>query len=687
MINRFTCTCITALALAILMPSASPASADDAADGIAVGKADAATAAPEEVLSEAKVKTRNVASAFAGYRFLQIDSFGGRAAEYEYLHSSAVGGALFDSLGKDLKFSLEGAFLNDKDYHGDLLTDYKGLYRFHLRTESLFHNLDHEQLFTPAFTSQGIQNQSNDLNPADRYGIRVEQDLAQFRYRLRDYPVHLNLGYWRLAKEGNSQLRFADHAFQSPTGGANTIFSRTRRIDRQTHEASIGLDSHLGPVDLIYDFKIREFDDRVATPRDNFVERRNFSNALVRSGGLQEHNEDPESRFHSHTVKLHTSLTGGIVGAASYTFGRRESLSNLEDVIVAERSRDTLHNAAGDFVYTPCKEFSLALKYRRQEVDRDNPATISSAFSATTEQTVRASIDTVKDVALATVSFRPTNLLSFKGEYKGEFQQRENAELWQDLAASSDTHRGTFSILSRPLKGLRIKALYSYSTTNRPDYGNSFAEKHEGQFLATYNSLNRWGFTANCRIAEESNDQIGITVFLPPAFQAESLELARGREKSSTSTFASVWVTPLDRLTITGSYGLLRNKTDQALLFDSSSSDQAVTNYAAQAQVYSISSVYRLDERLDLSLALQQVRSFSEMEPESKTVGGVDTSGIKEISRARTVESSVSARADYHLTRNISCALDYSYRDYDEKNSASSDGTVQTVMARLAAKW
>jgi hypothetical protein len=76
-----------------------------------------------------------------------------------------------------------------------------------------------------------------DRNPGDRYGVRVEQDLARFRYKIARFPVHLNLGYWRMVKEGNSQLRFADHAFE---GTPNTIYSQTREIDRQTHEGDRG---------------------------------------------------------------------------------------------------------------------------------------------------------------------------------------------------------------------------------------------------------------------------------------------------------------------------------------------------------------------------------------------------------------------------------------------------------------
>lgn len=646
-------------------------SADEEAAPLAIQPEEPAEAqevlTEEEPPTEAGIETRTAADAFAGYRFLGTDSFDGRAAEYEYIRSNPTLGAGLNSLGSNLKLALDGAFLNDRDYHGDLLVDYRGEYRFHLRTESLFHNLDN---LTPIL----ITVSGND--PTARFGIKAEQDLARFRYKLHGYPVHINLGYWRIVKEGDTQLRYADNNFTAWK-------SKSRRIDRQTHEGDIGFDTHLGPVDIIYSFKIREFDDSVAVPRDDFT------------AGTLQHNEDPESRYYAHTVKLHTSLTGGIVGAASYTYGRRENRSSLTDIKGADRTRDTLHNAAGDFVYTPCKEFSLALKYRRQEIDRDNPSSIEMVLpSPTPELNVRPAVDTQKDIVSATLSVRPTNLLSFKGEYKGEFLHRDNLSLWnqpdkavsKNLPENSDSHKGIFTILSRPVKGLRIKAQYSYATTSHPSYGNSYEEKHEGQLLATYTLLNKWGVTANGRITQESNGQIAMTTL--PLFGNIPETYQLPRDKKAVNAILTLWVTPIERLTVTGSYGLLRSRTDQAVIFAAiTSGSQDATNFTTQAQIYAINAVYHLDERLDLSLALQQVRSLSEFDPEFKAIGGGDTSRIKEISRIKTLESSVSARGDYHLARNFSVSLDYTYRDYDNKVSSLFEGAVHTVTLYLAKKW
>lgn len=641
----------------------------------------------EDTGEERSTETHTIMGGAAGYRFLAVDRNGGRAATYEYLHPSAVGGLFYNRLGKDLKFALEGTYLNDKDYHGDLLYDYSGYYRVHLRTESLFHNLDHDPLFTPAFTFVNDQRQPAtyspvDLDPARTYGVRVEQDLGQFRYKLPYYPLHVNLGYWRLLREGDRQLRFADQTFEAT---ANTIYSATRAIDRETHEGSLGLDAHVGPVDFVYTFLIRQFGDNTAVPRDFFATRTTLPQQL-------QHNEDPDSRYMAHTIKLHSSLDGGITAGASYTFGSRDNLSRLSDVRGVELRSATIRNAAADFSYVPCANFTLALKYRRQDVDNDSPSTILTSFFSQPVP-VRPAFSVSKDAVTATMSFRPLNLLTFKGEYKGEFTHRDLSVFsdetlnWHGLPENSATHKGTFAVLSRPVKGLRLKAQYSYAATDHPAYGTTPSERHEGQFLATYSRANTWGVTANYHSVRDRNDDINrleITSVSPLTYVPVSQPLAR--DKATDNVTTSVWFTPFAPLTISGSYGFLRSNTDQGIMFTVvSPSLQDIATYTSLAQIYSVSGVYRFSEKLSLSLALQQIRSSSEFDP--RPVATVDTSGLKDISRVKAVESSISARADYRFSELISCALDYSYRDYDEKNSSLFDGSVHTIIASLAARW
>ena len=598
----------------------------------------------------------------------------------------------------DKQFSLDGNFLSDKDYQGTLTYDYKGVYRFKLWTESLFHNLSHDPLFNPAFTLNVNTYLPSDLNPGDIYGVRAEQDLAQFRYKPERFPLHLNLEYWRMLKEGTAQMIFADHAFE---GTPDTVYSKTRVIDRQTHEGRLGFDTHLGLFDLIYAFKIREFKDHAGVPRDGFIARLDPREAMPRNGGLLEHSDTPDSRFYSHKIGLHTSMSGGLVGAVSYTYGKMENLSNLTDLRGADQTYSITHNVAGDLSYTPCGYFSAAVKYRRNEIDRNSPVSVVYSPAVTPLVGVRPAISSQTDTITADFMFRPTKVVTIKGEYKGEFLVRDNLDSWvmrgrvasESYPGHSGTHTGSLTLLSRPVKGLRAKAQYLYRTVDNPVFASVYEEKHEGSLQLTYNAVNTWGTTASTRISRENSDHATITTIVTnpavPVTTANTTTYQMPKNKKLSNATLSAWFVPLKRLTVTGSYGLLRSSSDQAVLFAGPlAGSNALTNHTQQSQVFSVSSVYHLDEQLDLSLALQRVLSYAEFDPQFISLGANgDTSGVKQISQLKTVESSLSTRADYRLTKNFSCALEYVFREYDEKTSSLFNGSVNTVMLYLAAKW
>jgi hypothetical protein len=272
------------------------------------------------------------------------------------------------------------------------------------------------------------------------------------------------------------------------------------------------------------------------------------------------------------------------------------------------------------------------------------------------------------------------------------------ANVTQNLPENTTSHQGTVSILSRPLKGLRLKAQYSYSATDNPSYGTTFVDKHDGQLLVTYSSLNRWGGTANYRITHESNDQIvrstipGTIEITPNSLNLLAVDNPISRRRDIDAATVSGWFSPLDKLTISGSYAFLRTRVEQGVLFEGlttlPTSSFGATSYTSQAQIYSINSVYNVNGLLDLSLVLQQIRSYSDFAPQFKDFGqNKSTADIESISHSKSVESSVSARADYHLTKNLACTVDYSYRDYNEKMQSFYNGTAQTVMAYVSGKW
>ncbi len=616
---------------------------------------------------DTEVETHRSFDVSAGYRFVETDGYGGRAAEYEYLRPSVTGAAHAAHLGKDLKLDIDGAYLNSNDYHATLDFDYAGYYRLDFRTESLFHNLDHET--SPLPPSLFI-----DAAPLDRYGITTRQDALHFRYKLRDYPIHLNLSHWLIDREGSAQLRFADFSFENL--GASSLHSQSRRIDRTTQEGTAGFDAHLGPINLLYQFQIRQHDERGGTPADTFIAQ----------PGPVEHNENPDSRFYSHTVRLYSSLAGGITGAASYSYARSENRSSLSTVIGADQARDTLQNAAGDFTYAPCAWFATAVRYRHQEIDRERPSTLVVPSLTGGVASGRPLFDTVRDIISANVTIRPNTILSVNGEYRGSFLRRNGVGAEWNLPENSATHSATLTLLLRPFKGLRLRGLYGYSTTDNPSYGTSPEQKHEGQILASYTRNGRWGATADYRISREWNDSIARST--QPFDGSPSITYVLPTARVMAHAAAGLWVSPTERLVLSGHFGFLRNRSDQAVLFASVLNGyQAASDYVSQGELYSLNATYRATDSVDLSLALQELHSRAEFKPAATTDGGFSTAGVRELSRVRTIERSLSARADYRVTRHLSCALDYSFRDYDNRDGTLGEGTVHVVSASVKTIW
>jgi hypothetical protein len=154
-------------------------------------------------------------------------------------------------------------------------------------------------------------------------------------------------------------------------------------------------------------------------------------------------------------------------------------------------------------------------------------------------------------------------------------------------------------------------------------------------------------------------------------------------------TALGFWVSPLERLTVSANFGFLRTRSDQTVLVARVFNGQnAGSDYVTQAEIYSLNAVYGATDNLDLSLVLQQVRSRAEFEPDGTTGDGTtSTDGIRELSRIKTQEYSVSARADYRVTKHFGCSLDYSYRVYDNRVSSDGEGAVHAVTALLKTTW
>jgi hypothetical protein len=649
---------------------------------------------PEESQQEAAVETHHHAFAQSGYRFVTPDGPAAAASPYGKLTSGVMGGFSAGTLGADLKLVVDGNFLHEDDYHTELFFDYKGLVRFHAESQAMWSNLRREQIQPGTLT---YLNQEEDRI----YGIRTSTSQAETRIKLGNRPVHLNLGYWELSRDGYEQLRFSDHYFGT---AANALITSSRPVSNITREGTIGLDAHLGPIDLSYGFRIRDFSNEAAENRYP------FSPGLTGTPTGNSHNSIPDSSATSHTFKMFTNLSGGLVGSASYNLTQRENNGGHGDAVPSERPSDVIQSIAGDISYTPSKRHSFALKYRHRESDRTSPSSLRYSYSQITapptgiytgtpgELLIRPATTSNRDSLTFSATFRPGPKVIYRLEYNADLESRSNVRDAQSTAGiptavhpdNRQTHTGTATFYWKPVKGGKLNATYSYAACDNPSYGASFSERHIGKLLATYTNSTKWGLSANYLAQYDSGEQSAFTVSPAPV-----ITYKLPRESRINSLNGSVWFSPVDRVTVTTHYSYQQADINQTVLFASLIADPAplvVSNYRSSAHIYGINAVYALCDPLDVSLEFQQVRSLARFNvpDRSFTLAGVpgtfNTADITNLSKIDSTETGVSARTDWRINPLLSCSLDYNFRKYSTGN-ALYDGAVHATMISLKARW
>ncbi|MDU0458219.1 MAG: hypothetical protein RW306_05745 [Geobacteraceae bacterium] len=649
------------LLIVVLLATAQPALCNDESD--------------QEMLTDDDVVADDVdgyqhAAVYAGYRFITPVDNPAAAAPYLRLKSGASGGFSVGTVGSDLKLLAETQFLHADDYNAGLVLDYSGLYRLKIQSTSLWHNLER----TPPVSIASVT--AREFDNGSSYGARAVISRADNRIKLGNNPVHLNLNYWQLTREGTTQLRFSDYSFD---GNPNSTATRSIPVDNVTREGSIGLDAHLGPVNGAYLFTIRDFTNQAPDNRYQFAARDTLAHDVIN-----------DSRLVSHTFKLFSDLSGGLTTSALYSISRHEAGTDHGDTRPSTAPVVTLQTAAGDVSYTPFKELMLAVKYRRLQIDRESPSTLYSPLSvppAATSLSVRPSSSSLKDTVIVSASYRPQLKVVYRFEYRAEVESRDDLRDLQSAVPnatkkdSRQTHTGKAAFIWKPLDGVKLNASYSYAETDNPAYQSSFSERHNGQALISYTSNGRWGVTASYlgrfEKGESNYDQTPLPV-----------------ESLSTSVNCNAWFSPMQRVTVNAGYSFQQLHTEQASIYTYFGENEielpirASGSYRSTAHVYSLDTVVALTKILDLSLALQQTFSDVRFSASDNSIDSTKYSavGIGDQSRLVSTSTSLTSRADLRLSKHLGCSLGYSFRMLNA-GQPSLDGAAHETLLALTGRW
>ena len=665
-------------------------------------------AAAGETLSEGKFSF--------GYRSVNPTHEHRRALEYSLLEASPTFELKLAGSRDQRHFHLEANYLNEEEHFAEAHLDNKGLLKLNLSSESLYHNLEHIP-YEPPFRNDADSTVSfEDQDPGDDYHVEVERSSARVRAKLRTMPAHLNLSYWRLERKGRQQQRFLDENCTSCH-----MESQSRNLDRVTEEVTAGVDAHLGPVDVIFEQLFRQFREKEPIPSDSFGEHR------LRSGSPpdRQHDEVPDSRLTQSTVKMHTSLAGGFVGAATFSLGKRENLSDLSDVYPVKSETD-FRKAAGDVTYIPSPGLTLNFRYRLIDLDNDNTNLINAeglvVYNTDVDHNpvdVRENIDLTRASYAAAVSYRPSRRVTLKGNFERVEIHRDNTGGFVDFNATADPividpvwelpedeniNRYRLSIYARPLGNskLRVNGWYQYRTSDDPAYGASAEESHQLFFGGNWVPSSRWGASANVNLLRETNNDHGLSIL--NGTEDDFIDLDRERESGNLA--ASIWVNFCDALGVSLNYGYLRSRTIQDLLFGNTIVDplDPTTAYATRAddveyfqRVHSTTLAvnWRILANLKALAEARYVDSFSNFDPEfapkALDFGSgpvlIDASDIKQLSEVDIRQTGLRFGLDWSPTEVWTCSLRYTFDDYEDRNSNVFDGSAETYMVSLARSW
>jgi hypothetical protein len=613
------------------------------------------------------VSEQVVTEGFIGPAYNWVNQEGsGRASEYEYLKSSAGGDLHLEYDPLPQRFDLETHYLNQKDYFGEMDYAYRDVVVVNGLSRSLFHNLEHQNFGPDAQTTPSTS--FTDLNPNDQYGVQNQMNHAFIRFKTPDFPFHLFADTTTVERNGTIQQFF----LRGFTGSLDQV-SQSRYIDWKTQETRVGANSHLGPVEAEYDHTQKTFDS-------------GSGNVLFDVYPLftAPHNEVPDFKSSSDTVKIHTTLTGRIVAAVSYSSGEK---TNQDSSVKAD-----FRNAAGDLTLTPFGGLAVVLKYRHYDLSESGPDTVTVAGLGNT-YSVRDAISSKKDVGTGVIRYRLTDQITVKGEYTVESIERStgSGEILSPLQlapVSAGTAPDFWDVAHRTLKTteklgivyrimgkLSLRADVSSAQVENPAYADDPDQVNSAKVTATWTPTSRVIALVSYGGIRERRDYL-------------SAPLAGGsRTTDRDQALGSLTYLAGNSTSITASYLYFNNKTRETLTFTDLSGNfnlESGVPYGDTAQVYSLSASQAIRE--GLVLTADASKSFSS--GQFRVDGTVpDTTGIDTLSDLKVVEDIYTAAVEAQITKTIGSDVRYQYRQYEDKVDSTQDGRVHTILATLYMKW
>lgn len=587
-------------------------------------------------------------SFYLGYRWV-VDDDTGKAAEFQYPGSSLTLG--IDTLACPLphRYHLHAEYRNEKDWYMDAGYAYKDLLMFRDLLVGVRHNLDHYDYLLPGAPPSLSY---NDRNPDDDYFVDFASNLFFLRLKAPDFPLHTFLKHRRVQRDGDIQQRFLLGSF-----GNLSMTSETRAIDWVADTVTLGANSHLGPVEMEYQYEYSEFDPGGGSVLDD-----SYPAAFGRPADIYPHDVVPETESTANTLKMHTSYTGGVVGAAT--------LSNLEEKNNYSGTEAGIWKGAVDFRWLPDPVIGLFFKYRHKDLDLDQTDMLRLIGAANIlNYPVRQGVSYDKDQFSLAARYKPLKRLTLLSSYEFATIERKDVDDWEVLPEGTDTHTLNLTAQTRPFASLKLKGQYEYKSVDDPAYNTEPEQSNQLRLNATYTPLPWLTAFVDYVLTETEREDLRYLNAL-----SRVLLEGGGRDGRSDRLTASLSCSVSEKATITGSWTYSRWDVEQDLSFAQWSGTGTGlpfidfgSPYSDQANSFSLSFQYVPREDITLTSEVVHTLSSGEFTPDT----GLPLASFSTMDATETLFSVELAKK---MPRNWEVGLRFYSDTYDDESGAVLDG-------------
>jgi len=601
-----------------------------------------------------------------GYRFVdQNDSAG--VFEYEHLDDSAMVGGELRMFNYPNRFYLNFDYLNEEDYYFDLRYAYGDLILLRFLNNTFYHNLENIRLYDydPLTASPGIDRR----DAGKDYGLTAGETKFHFMFKAPNFPLHTYFDAFYLARDGDKQQR---NLLGSGFFNNMQRTSQKRDVDWTTRIYKVGANIHLGMIEVDYAHMEKRFD-----VDDDPVFKDAYTPSGFRPAGVYQHSRIPETEGSGDSIKIHTSYTGKWVASASFFHDDRDSNKSAAD------SETTVGQGAVN--WNPITSLAFSVRYAHRDTDLHSPSTVTvtdiSNPANSFEYDVKKPISSNTDTIIVTGRYRPKKGLTFRAKYNYKEIDRSGAERW-NVESKTKTNVVSLQADSRLHRTLRLNLKYQYKNVDDPAYNTEPEDANSGRAALTWIPHPKVNFLFSYNLDRQDRDHLNFA----------DTEEPWGRDVDLDNFRAIGTFQPARDLTLSSSYGYMRYKVEQDLVYGNLAGDPQVDKNVSmkeKAHVFTLAAHYRFSEKLYLTGDISYTKSEGDFDPNrDDLLEPVDIASFSELDRRDFI---LHVGGEYYFENELTMSLDYRYGDLDDKSDnvydSVEDGEAHIISISASKKW